>query len=69
MTGNEYFVRFFHKLSDDCGLPFSFLPECAIQFVRSADTGCERQIRGGVRRAKVHSLIVPGETSALKASN
>jgi hypothetical protein len=55
MTGNEYFVRFFHERLDDCGLPFSFLPECAIQFVRPAETGRERQIRGGARRPKAHS--------------
>ena len=30
MTGDEYFVRLFHKRSDDCGLPFSLLRRCAI---------------------------------------
>jgi hypothetical protein len=30
MTGDEYFVRLLHERSDDCGLPFSFLRQCAI---------------------------------------
>jgi hypothetical protein len=37
MTSDEYFVRFLHKRSDDCGLPFSFLRRCAIQFIGRID--------------------------------
>jgi hypothetical protein len=68
MTSNEYFVRFFHKWSDDCGLPFSFLFECANQFVRPPGP---RVANGDPRRsgATMHSAIVQGESTALKASN
>jgi|GEM_PF-6095494 len=69
MTGYEYFFRFLHKRSDDCGLPFSFLLECAIQFVRQPGPSRARPIGAVVRRTKVHSSLVPGETMALEASN
>jgi hypothetical protein len=70
MTGNEYFVRFLHKRSDDCGLPFSFLLKCAIHFVRPRGAeGAKRPIGDVWRRTKAQSSIVPDETIALKAPN
>jgi hypothetical protein len=50
MTGDEYFFRFFHNRSDDCGLAFSFLGQCAIL------SSWEKTERGWEFRKPISSL-------------
>jgi hypothetical protein len=54
MTGDEYFVRLLHKRSDDCGLPFSFLRQCAIL------SSCENPERGWA--SETYKLFIDGKS-------
>jgi hypothetical protein len=65
MTGDEYFVGFLHKLSDDCRLPFSLLRECAIQFLRKTSARPANVESKGAWCTKVHSDRLEGIEIAL----
>jgi hypothetical protein len=60
MAGDEYFIGLLHRRSEDCGLPFSFLRRCAIQFIGQVDDIVQPRERFVPRGAPwMHTCPVP----------